>query len=265
MTDTQYHAPPHPNNTPDALRRPDYSSPPPGYYASPQSELGNVGRTLLRGWWIIALCGIIAVGVGLGVTSRTHTTYQGTAYVLLNDNDFQSAVTGSSTPVNTQTAEATAVDMLTPQREAQAAQTAGLPAGANYGVNITASSNSNVLHVNGTTSSPRTAAALANAAAAELLTAVKQANATSLSDARAAVQSQLAAAKRSQKQPLASQLNSLTTLQALADHSIVVIQPALVPGAPSGPSKVRNGAIALVLGLVFGVALALLRPAKRRP
>jgi uncharacterized protein involved in exopolysaccharide biosynthesis len=74
------------------------------------------------------------------------------------------------------------------------------------------------------------------------------------------VHAQLAAAKKSQKQPLAAELNSFTTLEALADQSVELIQPAIRPGVPSGPSKARDGAIALVLGLILGCAIALLRP-----
>lgn len=233
-------------------RRPDY--------ASPHGELGDVGRKLLRSWWVIVLCGLIALGVGLGVSSRAPTSYQATAYVLLNDNNFQQAVTGGSQQVNTQTAEATAIAMLTPQREALAAQAASLRPSDSYGVSITAASNSNVLNVIGTTANPRTAAALADAGAQQLIDAVKDANAHSLSGARAAVHSQLAGAKRSQKLPLASELNSFTTLEALADQSVEIIQPALVPGVPSGPSKLRDGGIALVLGIILGCAIAFLRP-----
>lgn len=252
MTETQYYRPPNSNSNPDPFPRPEY--------ASPHGELGNVARTLLRSWWIIALCALIAVAVGVGVTSRTANNYQGTAYLLLNDNNFQQAVTGSAPQIDTQTAEATAIDMLTPQRKAQAAQAAGVRAGDSYSVNINATSNSNVLHVNGTAASPHAAAALADAAAAQLIAAVKQANTNSLRGARSAVQSQLAAAKRSQKQALASQLNSFTTLEALSDQSVEFIQHAVVPAAASGPSKARNGAIALVLGVILGCAIAVLRP-----
>jgi uncharacterized protein involved in exopolysaccharide biosynthesis len=256
LTQTEYYRPPNSNRSPDPFQRPDYDG--------PHGELGDVIRTLLRSWWIIALCGLIALAVGVGVSSRTASSYQSTAYVLLNQNGFQQAITGSAPQINTQTAEATAIDMLTPQREQQAAQAAGLRATDSYSVSVNATSNSNVLHVNGTAATARGAAALADAAAAQLIDAVKQANANSLRGARAAVQAQLAAAKRSQKQALASQLNSLTSLEALSDQSVEVIQHALVPAAASGPSKARNGAIALVLGLILGCAIALLRP-RRRP
>lgn len=252
MTETQYYT--HQNSSNSS---PDPFTPPP---TGPHGELGDVVRSLLRSWWIVLLCGVIALGVGLGITTRSTASYQATSYVLLNDTNFQSAVTGGSPQVNTQTAEATAVDMLTPQREVLAAQAAGLTPSDSYNVSITAASNSNVLDINGSTGNPRTAAALADAAAQQLIAAVRNANANSLTDARTAVRAQLAAAKKSQKQPLAAELNSFTTLEALADQSVELIQPAIRPGVPSGPSKARNGAIALVLGLIFGCAIALLRP-----
>ena len=136
MTETQYYTAPNSNTTPDNFT-------PPGQ-PSPHGELSDVARRLLRSWWIIAICGIIAVGSSVGITNRTATTYQGTAYLLLNDTGFQQAVTGSAPQVNTATAEATAVDMLTPQRQAQAAAAASVRATDTYSVNITATSNSNV-------------------------------------------------------------------------------------------------------------------------
>ena len=153
MIDTQNHTIPQSNSTPDSYRRPDYTS--------PHGELGDVGRKLVRSWWIILLCGLIALAVGVGVSSRSATTYRATAYVLLNQNSFQQAVTGGSTQVNTQTAEATAIAMLTPKREEQAAQAAGLRVSDTYGVSIDAASNSNVLNVNGSAGTPRAAAGLA--------------------------------------------------------------------------------------------------------
>ncbi len=255
VTDTQYHTHQNSNTTPDDFPGPQHTS--------PHGDLGAVGRSLLRSWWIILLCAVIALGVGLGVTSRTASTYQATAYVLLNDTSFQAAVTGGAPEVNTETAEATTIAMLTPQREAQAAQAAGVRVSDNYRVTINAAANSNVLNINGSTDNPRTAAALADAAATQLIEAVKEANENSLSGARAAVRAQLDAAKRSDKKPLASELNSFTTLEALADQSVEIIQPALVPGVPSGPRKLRNGAIGLALGIILGCALALLRDRPR--
>jgi uncharacterized protein involved in exopolysaccharide biosynthesis len=232
----------------------------PPVHSSPHSELGDVGRGLRRSWWIIVLCGIIALAAGLEVSNRAATNYNATTYLLLNTSNFQQAVAGGYTASNPLGLQATAIAMLTPSREAKAAEAAGLRPNDNYAVNITsASANSSVLNIKATTDNPRTAAALADAATQQMIDANRETNAETLSSARAAVRTQLQAASRKNKLPLASELNSFQTLEALNDQSMQIIQRALVPSAASKPSKARTGAIALVLGLILGVAIALLR------
>lgn len=231
---------------------------------SPEPQVGDVVRKLLRAWWIIVLCGVIALAVGLGVSSRARASYSSTAYVLLNTNNFQQAVAGGYTPVNPQTEQATAISMLTPQHQAAAAAAAGLSPNSDYAVDLTSTSNSSVLNVSGSASSPRGAAALANAAADQMLAVVRESNAAQLREARTTVRTQLKAAKgQALKRPLAAQLSTFATLEALADNSMEVIQRATIPGAPSGTSKKRIAGIALLLGLVVGVAIAVLRPDRR--
>jgi succinoglycan biosynthesis transport protein ExoP len=45
----------------------------------------------------------------------------------------------------------------------------------------------------------------------------------------------------------------------LLSSNIRVVDPAMVPGAPSAPQKSRNISLAILVGLVGGVGLALLR------
>jgi uncharacterized protein involved in exopolysaccharide biosynthesis len=225
----------------------------------PHKELGAVVRGLLRSWWIILLCGIIALAAGIEVSNRAVNNYKATTYLLINSGDFQQAVSGSSPQSNPLTQQATAIATLTPLREEKAAQAAGLRPDQSYGVSITAAANSEVLNVEATTGNPRTAAALADAGAQQMIDSVKETNAATLSGARAAVREQLRAATPKHKLPLASELNSFQTLEALDNKSLQIIQPALIPAAVSGTSKTRTGGIALVLGLILGVAIALLR------
>jgi uncharacterized protein involved in exopolysaccharide biosynthesis len=203
---------------------------------------------------------VIALAVAFEVDKRTANTYQGTTYVLLSTTDFQQAVGGASTPANPLGQEATAIASLTPVREANAAEAAGLRPSDNYSVNIAGTgSNSSVLAVNATTSNPRTAAALADAAAQQMIDVVRETNARSVNDARATVKAQLKAARPRFKQTLAAQLNSFDTLQALANQSMQILERAQVPTSADRPSKARTGGIALVLGLILGMAIAVMR------
>ncbi len=65
---------------------------------SPHGELGEVIRKLVRSWWIILLCAVIALAVAFEVDKQTANTYQATTYLLLSTSDFQQAVGGASTP-----------------------------------------------------------------------------------------------------------------------------------------------------------------------
>jgi uncharacterized protein involved in exopolysaccharide biosynthesis len=229
--------------------------------ATEQSEAAVVARSILRSWWIIIICGVIAVAVSVGVQTKVQKkTYAATAFVLLSTSNFQQAVAGGFTPTDPLTQKATAIALLTPSRELQAARSAKLPPLATYSINVEAGANSNVLQVIGTTANPGTAAALADAAATQMIRATAASNDKALGAARAQVNEQLTDAKPGSKRPLANELNSFATLEALANQSIQLVQRAYVPSTSSGESRTRVGAIALVLGLILGVAIALLRP-----
>ena len=227
---------------------------------SPHRDASDVVRDVLRSWWIILLCALIAVAVGLEVNSRQAASYQATAYLLINNNNFQQAVAGGYSAANPLAQEATAADSLTPLREQDAAQAVGLRASDTYGITVTNSSaNSSVLNVNATTANPRTAAALADAAAQQMIDVIKHTNSQTLAAARGAVRSQFRAAQSRYKQTLAAQLNSFQTLEALDNQSLQIIQRAQIPAVSNGSSKARTGGIALVLGLILGLAIAVLR------
>jgi uncharacterized protein involved in exopolysaccharide biosynthesis len=220
---------------------------------------------MLRSWWIILLCAMVALAVAYGVNKRLPDTYQATTYVMLSSTDFQQAIGGATVSGNPLGQEATAIASLTPVREERAAQTAGLRPSDNYSVDVGGTgSNSSILTVDATTSNPRTAAALADAAANQMIDVVKQTNAHSVNDARAVVKAELRAARPKFKQTLAAQLNSFDTLQALANQSIQILERAQIPTAADKPSKVKTGGIALVLGLILGMAIAALRRPRTR-
>jgi LPS O-antigen subunit length determinant protein (WzzB/FepE family) len=233
--------------------------------AEPADPVRAAIRSLLRSWWIILLCGAIAVAAGIAVQRRQPKTYSATAFVLMSGDTFQQAITGGYNATNVQNLEATVVGYLTPAREDLAARAAGIPLDSSWSIDASPSSTSSVLPITASTEHPRTAAALADAAANQLIAVNNSTARAQLEQARAVIRSQMKnAPTKNMKRTLAGQLNTLATLQALSDHSIQVIQRAEVPSGPSSPSRLRVGGIALVLGLVVGIAIALLRPSRRQ-
>jgi LPS O-antigen subunit length determinant protein (WzzB/FepE family) len=236
-----------------------------GGQAEPPDPLRRALRSLLRYWWIILLCGAIGLAAGIGVQRRQTKTYSATSFVLLAQNNFQPAISGGFNQTNVQNQEATVVGYLTPARQALAARNAGVPLDSSWSVDASPSSTSSVLPITASTENPRTAAALADAAANELIAVNTSSDEAQLKEARAVIHSQVRTAPtKNAKRALFGQLNTLATLQAISNHSIQIIQKADVPGAPSSPTRTRIGAIALVLGLVVGIAIALLLPERRR-
>ena len=231
----------------------------------PADPVRSAMRSLLRSWWIIVLCGVIAVAAGIGVEGRQTKTYSATTYVLLAGNSFQQAITGGYNATNIQNLEATVVGYLTPARQDLAAHTAGVPLNSAWSLDTSPSATSSVLPITASTENPRTAAALADAAANEIVAVNNASDEAQLKEARAVIRTQVKnAPTKNMKRTLFGQLNTLATLQALSNHSIQIIQKAQVPGSPSSPSRKRTAAIALALGLVVGIVIALLRPERRR-
>jgi uncharacterized protein involved in exopolysaccharide biosynthesis len=66
------------------------------------------------------------------------------------------------------------------------------------------------------------------------------------------------------KRALQGQLNTLAALQSLASRNIEILERALPPGGSATPSEKKVGALALVLGLLVGISIALFRPERRR-
>jgi capsular polysaccharide biosynthesis protein len=224
-------------------------------------------RAVLRSWWIILICGAVAVAAALAATQTLPVRYEAVTSVLLADSSgYQQAIAGGYNPVDAQRRQATISDLLTPDLLNRAASRAGLPLGAAYAVTTEESANSNVMRIRASTPRAQTAAALADATAIELVRFMQRTDAAELATARAVLRTQIAAARNAgDRHALVGKLNNLAVLHALTDQGMQIIQPAVIPARPSSPGALRTGAIALVLGILFGLAFSLLRsrdPAK---
>ena len=159
------------------------------------------------------------------------------------------------------------------------------------GINAQALTGTNAIRIQATSTVPRQAAATANAyakayttfsrsQALQSLTSIgkqlqsqidglqQQIDALDqqLADATTAKKTQIVASLTQQRQSLLSQQTNLrqTLNQAQAESAssgvtAQLVTPAKVPGAPASPKPVRDGVLGSIVGLLFGVALALLR------
>jgi capsular polysaccharide biosynthesis protein len=252
---------------PVAPRPPGHLDPgTPGTSPAASDSLRRGVRAIFRSWWIILICAAVAVAAGIGVQRRQTKTYTATTYVLLGSGSFSQAIAGGFTQTNLQNTADTAASLLTPLREDRAASNAKVPLSSDWSIAVSPSSTSSVMTVLGRTTNPESAARLADAAARQIITANSQTIQTQLAPAVATIRSQETSAPTpGMRRALQGQLNSLAALQSLADRNVTILERALPPGASSVTSEKKVGALALVLGLLVGIAIALFRPERRRP
>jgi uncharacterized protein involved in exopolysaccharide biosynthesis len=225
-----------------------------------QDSLQAALRAVRRSWWIILVCGAVAAAGAVVATRRKPIRYDAVTSMLVAENGYQQAIGGGYNPIDPQRLQATISALLTPAVLHRAASRAGLSPSDTYTVTTQPSSSSDVMGIRATTGHARTAAALANATADQLLLFRRRLDALQLRDARGVIQSQIATARSaSDRHVLVGELNNLAALQALANQGIQIVQRASIPASASSRGTTRTAAIALVLGILFGVAFSLLR------
>lgn len=246
-----------------------------------------------RRWgWFVLLCATLAAGGGWLAAKVQRPTYQATTAMLvdqqvLGQDSYTSLLTSSQVvPVYVQLVSQPAV------LDQAARQVGGISATQlQKNLNVTQVADVQVIQIQVTDASPGRAAALANAVAAAFIASQQQsaqadmaANEQELTrqlnqaDARVNALTQQIASVRAidplsgQLQPLQQQLDDalaqrdaiqttgsqLAAQAAAAANGIHIVQPALVPSVPYAPKPLLYWLAGGALGLIVGVALALL-------
>ena len=130
-------------------------------------------------------------------------------------------------------------------------------------ITVSGTNKSEVVSVSATSDDPEQAQELANAFAFTYVKFRREADQGQVATARERVDQRLdKLSKAERKSPigesLANQSSRLQTLQALQTGNAEVVQTADRPTSPSSPKPVRNTIAALAIGLLLGVAIALL-------
>jgi len=216
----------------------------------------------------VVLCLLVAVGAALAYSLHSKKEYTATSSVLFsNNNQLGQQVAGLPTVANTdtQSQQDTNVELLKLGDLAQATATQvghGLTKQAVAGsIDISPDSDTTVVSVSATMTSPALAAQVANVYAQTFVSQQEDSNHQYYSTALATVERQLARLSPAQKLgaqglSLEDRAQSLATLAQLQSGVAQVAQSAAVPTTPSSPRTKRNLALAAVLGLLIGLALA---------
>lgn len=219
----------------------------------------------------IALLAVVAMAAALAFSLLQTPEYTGTSQILFRQQNVDQALLGttalppSSDPTRQASTNLALLSLPTIAEQTGAGLTPTLSrAEVQSKISISAASQSEVFDVSATDRVPRRAANIANAYAARVVQFQRSTDRDAINTAKAQLQAQLtslgAAAKNSaQAKALRAREQQLAVISSLQTGEAEVVQAALTPTSPSSPSIARNAVLGLLVGLVLGIALALLR------
>lgn len=232
-------------------------------------DLEQVLAILRRRAPIIALCLVLVAGSAFAFSKHQTKKYTASASLVFNNAQISQQVAGlQATPSSEPKAQQnTNVKLL--ELGPTAAQTArklggGLTAKqVKDSLEVSAQGESNVVNVSATSTSPATAAQIANTYASQFVSDQLQSNHHYFASAQALVERQLRALSPQQRVApaglaLQDRAQELAILSELKAGDVEVAQPAALPTSPSSPKVSRNTLLGAVLGLLLGLGLAFL-------
>src|SRR5665648_40152 len=232
-------------------------------------ELADYLRVLRERKWVVLLTTLVVVFAVLLISFLQTPGYRASAKILYNKTDFETALfdmplfqtrnqerdiqTGASlvkvdavaqgvrTELGTDRDVDELVDMVTVE-----------PQGA-----------TDVIAISAVSADPEEAAAVAQSFATQFIEFRRDTDRAAIIDARDQVGEQMEALTAEERRSeyglmLREKFESLQILEQFQDGGFRLVQPADVPEAAFSPQPLRNGVLALVVGLVLGVGLAFL-------
>ncbi|MBJ7470128.1 MAG: hypothetical protein JHD16_02460 [Solirubrobacteraceae bacterium] len=213
----------------------------------------------------LPLIGALAIGLAIfavAVSMVLPKTYSATATVGF---DLAQASAGDSAAqernINTQKALVTQTLVLDAAR--QALDKEGIAVDQDTLRNVTTTEavfGANLLDISSTSDEPRLSAAYANAIADAYVASTAGNQGSSLKSQIASLERSIDEAPSDEvKDSLRTRQDELYAQLATQINRVTLARAAVVPGGPDSPKPVRNGVLALFVGLFLGVLVALLR------
>jgi polysaccharide biosynthesis transport protein len=224
-----------------------------------------------RRWWLVAIALVVGLGAALAYSSLRTPMYSSTATLTYQkQTDVSSALSGLTyTPTLDIDRELkTSADLLTGNtmkgrvREALAQQ--GKWAGSSTTVTAAPVADSNALGITATSPNAQMAAVVANAYADVFVASRLGLMLDQFTQAQKIIQAKLSRYVTPQSRQdagyyqLATRLQDLRVMQALATGNYRLAEPATAATKPFAPKPVRDALLGLVIGLIGGVVAVFL-------
>jgi capsular exopolysaccharide synthesis family protein len=219
---------------------------------------------------LIVGCCLVAGLIAFGLSLLATKTYTATASLLFRDPGFSSQLFGGTETTSSGNSEREAATNLTlvklPAVDELAAEKLGngLSSGAlRERISVSADNRSNVVSISVSDSDPEVAARIANVFATSYVRFRRRADRAKITNAIGLVNKRLIQLSPSERaspigEALANQSSRLATLRSLQTGNAELVQRATVPSSPSSPKTLRTTLVAAVIGLLLGVAAAIL-------
>lgn len=218
---------------------------------------------------IVIVCFFVAIGVALAYSLTAQKQYTATAALYFNNTPLNQEIAGlqASPSANTPAQQDTNLQLLSLGDMARKTATLvghGLTRDSVFrSMTFSPSGDTTVVSVASTLPSPRLAAEVANTYSSIFVNEQENAGHHYYESALRTVERQIARlsprqAKGVEGLSLQNRAQSLATLAQVRSGTVSLVQKAAVPAGPSSPNTKRNLVVAGILGLLLGVALALL-------
>jgi len=233
------------------------------------AELRDYFRVLRERAWVIVLSVVIVVGAALALSFTATPNYRASSKLVYQTNNLDQTLFGaqvfpdSNQLRNVQTgADLVKLDQVAEavKRQLGSARSTGELLGM---VSVTPSTTTNVIQIDAVSVYPQEAADVANAFAQQFVIFRQNTDRATVAAARQLVKDQLDSlsptdADSSYGLMLKDKYESLRILESMQNGGFALVQSAAPPSSPFSPRPVRNGILALVVGLVVGFGLAFL-------
>jgi non-specific protein-tyrosine kinase len=224
-------------------------------------------RVLRERWWVIAICGVVALLSALVYVERQPRQYTATAKLEFTSNNIPSQVAGvpETQSIDPEGEKATNLQLVTATPvAAQVVKTLKLdttPAELLEEVTASNPNNDYIVDVSFTDAQPQRAAEIANTFAEQYVVYSQKEKEAQLVRGEQLINQKLAqlpAEDTADRTNLRNLSQKLLLLQAVQTGNAKVVGIATVPGSPSSPKVKSTVLIALIVGLLLGVGLAFL-------
>jgi len=237
----------------------------------PRTDLRALWCFLRDQWWVVLVCALAGALAALGVTFLKDEEYEASTTVLVQADPLEKLVGLSDdfSSVGDPTLPGSAMETqvgLVRQRSLAAAVRRELGSQETISqlledVRGERDATSSLLRIVARQPSAEGAKRLTDAWAAAMVRDARRRQQRRISSAISVVRTELAArpATRAAEDVLRGQLRRLSTLRAVAQPPLRVVQPAQAGGGPASPRRAVAVSIGILLGFVIGLGVALVR------